>query len=182
MDCNINFKGIYRIPYSESNFSIIKNTIDPLYKKRSGQNLFIFHGSNPGTKLICNNLKERLNRLNYSKNWLVENASRYNLNVEELFKGDIYVFSGNRDLKAFVDYYKKLQMKKPWNKIKKLFTLRDKTRKQLPEHLKPVYDLIKYNQKENNVYEQFLKDKLVCDIQRLSDLLTMLKVETTYLQ
>jgi len=172
-----NFKGIYRIPYSETSVKEIKQEILPLYSRVSNQKVKFFVGRNPffDSFKTCYNVIADENSSSYE--WLKMNAQNHGAKAKDFEDEFIYVISGEKDVNALDNYInarvqaisnKAIQMIKDkhsiWGQLKQLFVSNKNTEADiyanLPEHLKFVFYLINLEKEETEFFENFALNKI----------------------
>ena len=177
---NLNFKAIYRIPYSEQTLKEVGQKVLPVFEKVSNQKSAYFVGRNPffdGLKIWIDAIAMQNNA---SAEWLMMNAKNHGGEVEHIEEGFIHIITGEKDIQAVQNYQnertnatiekiKKIGKERGtlWYKIKKLFGKEDKPKlaynENTPEHLKLLFQLIKQNKDEtesfNNVFPKIIEIK-----------------------
>ena len=164
---NLNFKAIYRIPYSEKALSEIQQKILPSYKKIFNQKCDFFIGRNPdyeGFKFWIDVIAKQNNS---SVEWLKMNAANNGADITGMNENFIHVMTSDKDIQAISDYKEnklassienlKNSLKERTTlkyKIKKLFVKEEKPDlgydENTPEHLVPLFQFIK-QEKDNTL-------------------------------
>lgn len=174
---NTNFKGIYRIPYSEESVQELKQNLLPTYINVTNQKAKFFVGRHPffDSFKVCHKIIADEN--NSSVEWLKMNAQNHGAKAKDFDEEFIYVISGEKDLNALNSYIEdrvinilnvaKETIKEKYSilsKIKKLFIGEKNNEpdsvKNAPEHLKFLFYLIDTEKKETKAFEEFAPQKI----------------------
>ena len=104
-----NFNGIYKLTYSKANCESMKSIVSDYIKKKE-KPILIFNGSNPLVEKINKQLNQHIEALGYSNEWFENNAFIHHVDIYELKRNPIYVFTTEESIKKLHNYYQK-QMK-----------------------------------------------------------------------
>ena len=166
---DVNFKAIYKVPYSKQAFNEINQNILPVYNKVTNQETAFFVGRNPffdGLKIWVEAIAKKNNS---SVEWLKMNATNHGAEIEHIEEGFIHVVTGQKDVEAVGNYMKERtnstietikQMHKErtsvWHKVKRIFIEEEKPDlgydENTPDHLKLLFQLIKQNKEETQKF------------------------------
>ena len=103
---NTNFKAIYKIPYSEQNFSLIKDKIIPTYKVVSNQKADFFMGSHPLKMALIQVIEKIVKELDCSLEWLKANAKNHGAKEGSMDLDSICVITGQEDINDIGSFIK----------------------------------------------------------------------------
>lgn len=166
------FKAVYRLPYTEKDRKEIEEKILPNYRMVSNQNVGYFVGKNPFFEAINAFVQYLANEHSSSVSWLKMNAENHGADLSGLKEDFIYVFTGDKDVPSFIDYYtkRKTHVEKESlalinvdnsfiGRIKRLFLSHEKIDQgfdeNTPEHLKPLFYVIKKDKEETELFKEF---------------------------
>lgn len=164
---NLNFKAIYRIPYSEKALSELQQKVLPTYKKVINQKCDFFIGRNPDYEGFKFWIDVIARQNNSSVEWLKMNAKNHGADITGMNENFIHVMTGDKDIQAISDYKEnklassvenlKSSLKERTTlkyKIKNLFVKEEKPDlgydENTPEHLITLFQFIK-QEKDNTL-------------------------------
>ena len=170
-NCNINFKGIYRLPNVGDNLNIIQRNIIPSIQIVKHENAYAFAGKNP----LHNALKQGYEKgiaeakriCGYCEEWIKADAKRHNIDLSVFDEDKIYVLTGKKDIDEFLKYLsdRSKDRDKLSHKIKEFINIWKITfkiaKKDLPEHLQLLKIVTEETAHQNNMFEKFINNRAI---------------------
>ena len=164
---NTNFQAIYKIPYSERNFLLIKDKIIPTYKVVSNQKADFFMGSHPLKMALIQVIEKIVKELDCSLEWLKANAKNHGAKEGSMDLDSICVITSQDDINAIGSFiraridkaYKEVvQANSFLYKVKNFFLGKEEEdlgfNEKTPEHLRKLFYSIKNDKIEAQAFEE----------------------------
>ena len=178
---NTKFNGIYSIPKTPKNIEEIQKYVIPAFNNVRHESICIFSGNNP-FKILLDIIKEKVAKDNHSSvDWLMANASRHGLKLDEAGDDVLHVLSGEKEIGNLIEYLQsRLGTEKTFvQKIKGLF-IKDKShtftiQEDLPEHLRVLSIFLQNNQREDAAFKEYAKN--VVHVETAQDLFKKVMTE-----
>ena len=189
---SVNFTGIYRIPLTRQNADEVIQYILPAYRTIRHKQADFFIGENPfrvvTDKLLINLAKNS----GGSPKWLKDNAELHNIDTENFIDNAIHVVTTEKDILSVFNFITKKQRvvdefisPKPQklsfiDKIKQIWnapTQDVEVEPDLPQHLQILKKILDFTKKNNDDFQEFVKDKIV-NLKSTDELIEKLAEET----
>ena len=176
------FKGIYRIPNTPENITLIAEKVVPMYQMIRRQPVVGYQGDNPfvfGLDMIMDVLGKKSGG---SKEWLAMNARNNGVLFPEFKMDYLHIVAGKKDLNKFAEYFAgRLKEYQP-NKFQKFLNFfkapeANGYKPEMPEHLQPVCEALHVYRKERDLYSEFIKGQEIVSVNTPQELLTRMMNE-----
>lgn len=176
----VNFTGIYKIPNAPENIKLINEKVIPMYKYMRNRNVVGLPSENP-VAFSLEFIKEIIGKSQgASKEWLVMNAQRHGIELPRLNNDNLFIVSGDDDIQKFIDFFTerlKANSKNPFQRFLEIFKPKVDHSADLPEHLKPLPEVLERYNKEVSAYNDFISKENIISVSTPQELLTKMMME-----
>lgn len=183
------FSGLYKLPYSAENYRNVMYYAIPKYKSVKHEPIVLLKGSTPYLDLLSNEIKRIAIRNNSSFEWAIQNLRYYGADISNLNPKDMLVISGENDTNKILPVIseitkyieKKYENTTILSKLKSLFVINPYQQKisQYPKHLQDYFALEMIINDVRKLWDNFIKNKKIINIDNPQDLLTKIIKEQT---
>lgn len=170
---NINYKGLYKIPYSERNLKELTEFVVPTYMNISKEPVIIFSGNNPFRIGLGSLMKLIAEKNKSSVGWLKMNAQNHGMDVSGMDINVLNIVSTQKDINKLQEYMlNRVNSRKPkfMDRVKYFFGVREVPDfdKNLPAHLAVLSEGLKLDKEESEAFAEYSqKAKLLNSAQEL---------------
>ena len=135
---NQNFTAIYKIPKTNIDTHLkIDQLIAPVYNRMTNKPICFFSGECPYDAYVAKVIDNDVSKSNLSYEWAILNAKNFNIKLPNPQETDVWIFTGDEDIKIIDKYTKeadKLCKISFFEKIIEIL-LGQARRQDIPEHL-----------------------------------------------
>ncbi len=180
---NPNFRGMYRLNYTEKNLNEVVQKVLPMYEMISKEKASVFE-ENPLQLIIKEKLEKIADDFHYSFDWLVQNSQRHGIDLSYIDKNSIIVLTKKKDNQSFLEKISKVNKDHSiFQKIKNIFNSKnfyDEVAEYVstkPEHLKEVAGIDYVYKKEIKRFNECLSSFDIVDVKTPQELLQKMFLE-----
>ena len=164
---NQHFTAIYKIPKSNAKTQIeIDKFVAPIYNRIKHNPIYYFCGDCPYDAYIAKAIEENVKQQHLSYDWILQNAKRFNIELPDPEKIDIWVITGEKDI-SLVDKFTEQADKicKPtFGEKLKLFLFGKEENPELPNHLRIYSDALEKLSRLRSKFTELMADKNVTEV------------------
>ncbi len=163
---NVNFTGIYKLPYNSANLKEVTSFVLPMYQTMKKEPWVCFSGRNPLSPFINDALETIAELAGGSKEWLKLNAENFNISTDIFKNFSIYAITSKADVQSYERKYS-FSTDKIYNRLEKGLKrefskklLFNNSNMELPFHIKCLKYIINEDKKIMNKFEKFMAKKV----------------------